>query len=151
MAFVYRKTKGRSARKNQKKESVTGLLRRPGLTSQCSYLIEFSILNSPNHILFAYGTLLDEKVQKKLFGTNLKSLHKARLHGWKIHTHEEYPFIAPEEGYIVEGILVELSTRELLIADEWEETPHVYRRELLEIQRIDGINMNAWVYTRRQI
>jgi gamma-glutamylcyclotransferase (GGCT)/AIG2-like uncharacterized protein YtfP len=106
--------------------------------------------DSRYHAVFVYGTLLDPKIQQELFNTTIQPAQKATIHGWKLYHHEEYPFVSPHPGSSVNGSLIRLNDHQLAIADQWEEVPHVYRRELLEVQTDDGKNVMAWVYVKRK-
>lgn len=104
--------------------------------------------DTSSHIVFAYGTLLDPEVQQRLFGQRLFTLGPATLYGWKRFSVTEYPYIQPSNQDNVSGQLLLLSTQQLLLADEWEEYPEIYQRELLQVSSVQG-NLYAWAYTRR--
>lgn len=107
-------------------------------------------LKEEQHILFAYGSLIEPEVQEMLFGKKLDNKGKAILENWQKYNHEDYPFISPLDGARVEGVLFVLTHQQLGIADKWEEIPVEYQRELLLVDLGQGMTQQAWVYTKRK-
>lgn len=101
------------------------------------------------HLLFAYGTLLDPQVQQMLFSRTLAPGQPALLYNWKKHTHEEYPFIVPSAGSVVKGKLLQLSPQELAAADHWEEVPQEYQREQVDVV-CGQATLKVWAFTQRE-
>lgn len=101
------------------------------------------------HKLFAYGSLLKRQTQKELFGQFLPVFSKAVLKDWVFIKSKDFPYILPSEGKMVEGLVLELTSQQLEIADKWEEVPQVYQREKLTVRTTDGSYFNVWAYTRR--
>ena len=99
-------------------------------------------------LLFSYGTLTDGDIQSALFGRSVPS-KKAILSDRAVFLSPDgYPFIKPEPGENVEGLILRLTADALQMADQWEEVP-VYRREQLTVKTMDAICVDACVYTRR--
>jgi gamma-glutamylcyclotransferase (GGCT)/AIG2-like uncharacterized protein YtfP len=79
--------------------------------------------------LFAYGSLMEEEVQKTVFGRILQGVPE-KLLGYevkRIEIEEEfglenYPIITPTEDYsdCIEGIVYELTIEELQLSDTYE-------------------------------
>lgn len=105
--------------------------------------------------LFSYGTLQKPEVQLKLFGRLLNGA-KDILKGYKIVSIEvtDESFLAKGEGKFqrtlvpskenddsIEGIVFELSTEELLLADKYE--PDNYQRVIVTLKS----GKEAWIYT----
>lgn len=96
--------------------------------------------------IFVYGTLLDPVIQLQLFGRKISPLAKASLKGWKKKTDKEYPYLVPDESAITRGSIIELSEKELVIADQWEEVPLVYKRLKLTVTVKAERDLMVWVY-----
>ncbi len=96
--------------------------------------------------IFAYGTLLDPAIQLQLFGRKIAPIAKASLKGWKKKTDKDYPYLVPDETAITRGSIIELSEKELIIADQWEEVPREYKRLKLTVTVQDEGELMAWVY-----
>ena len=107
-----------------------------------------------NENLFSYGTLQKERVQLQLFGRLLIGT-KDILKGYKLSSIEikDESFLAKgEEKYqltaipskddadIIEGIVLEISEEELLLADKYE--PDNYKRLKVALQS----GRTAWIY-----
>ena len=107
-----------------------------------------------NEFLFSYGTLQKEKVQMELFGRLLKGTRDA-LKGYKLSTIEikdesvlnkseqKYHLIAipsNDSKDFIEGIVLELSTEELLRADQYETEDYRRVKEVLQSGK------GSWVY-----
>jgi gamma-glutamylcyclotransferase (GGCT)/AIG2-like uncharacterized protein YtfP len=107
-----------------------------------------------NENLFSYGTLQKERVQLQLFGRLLIGT-KDILKGYKLSSIEikDESFLAKgEEKYqltaipskddadIVEGIVLEISEEELLLAEKYE--PDNYKRVKVALQS----GREAWIY-----
>ena len=104
--------------------------------------------------LFSYGTLQKEKVQSELFGRLLKGT-KDTLNGYKLSTIEikdesvlskseqQYHLIAipsKNNSDSIEGIVLEVSEEEVLIADKYETDDYKRVKLILESRK------EAWVY-----
>ncbi len=96
--------------------------------------------------IFVYGTLLDPVIQLQLFGREISPLAKASLNGWKKKTDKDYPYLIPDETAITRGSIIELSEKELVIADQWEEVPREYKRLKLTVTVQDEGELMVWVY-----
>lgn len=75
--------------------------------------------------IFAYGTLLLEEVQEKLFARIAHS-YDAVLEDYSINIGEEYYNVIAHKGAKVKGKILELSELELLYVDQWEEIPQTF-------------------------
>jgi len=104
-----------------------------------------------NVLLFAYGTLLNKKICQDLFGEQPTVLAKARLHGWQKITREKYPYLVPQKNSSVEGVILRLTNKQLIIADKWEEVPEVYYRTPIIAEKQDQSQVKAWVYLKKHI
>lgn len=93
--------------------------------------------------LFSYGTLRDEAIQIKLFGTRLY-MQKASLNGYAVTSDEDGFFNLTQSNNIVEGSVLLVNNNQLLRADQWEEIP-LYERKIMSVL-VNGIYMDAWVY-----
>lgn len=104
--------------------------------------------------LFSYGTLQDEKIQLALFGRNIKGIND-KLPGYKLSTIENKSYKQNEESEppfylialpsnnsndLIDGMILELTTPELLVADAYESDD--YRRVEVFLQS----GKKAWVY-----
>jgi len=99
--------------------------------------------------LFAYGTLKDKDIQENIFGRSLEGVTD-RLIGYVvdyIHIEEEfgiakYPIINATENPkdVVEGILYEITEKEVGLADTYEGV--LYKR--IEVTLESG--NTAWAY-----
>ncbi|RJP46787.1 MAG: gamma-glutamylcyclotransferase [Armatimonadetes bacterium] len=95
--------------------------------------------------LFSYGTLQEEKVQKKIIGRSVSAtkdtLRKYKLSEIEIEN-EIFPIIQPEKNSIVEGSILDLTQEELRKTDEYEGVDYKRIKVALE----SGIE--AWVYVK---
>ncbi|WP_176010541.1 gamma-glutamylcyclotransferase family protein [Paenalkalicoccus suaedae] len=96
-------------------------------------------------LLFSYGTLRDEDVQRVLFG-RVVEVREAVLDGHAAYVGEDgYYFLKKGIG-VIEGAVLRLTGAELAVADRWEEVP-VYARVAVDV-RVAGEVVRAWVYVR---
>jgi gamma-glutamylcyclotransferase (GGCT)/AIG2-like uncharacterized protein YtfP len=97
--------------------------------------------------IFAYGTLLDEKVQWRVFGRVIE-LIPARLPGWGLvlgAVRGGFRGIVPAPGGETAGALLKIDSRELALADRYEDAPQFYRR-LRVTARTGRHRVRTWVY-----
>ena len=107
-----------------------------------------------NENLFSYGTLQKDKVQLKLFGRLLNGTKDA-LKGYKLSkleikdesvlstSEQKYHLIASPSNNkddTIEGIVLQISDEELLIADEYELDDYKRVKVVLESGK------EAWIY-----
>ena len=107
-----------------------------------------------NELLFTYGTLQLEAVQRDTFGRAFKDMRDV-LVGYRVAMIEiqDPDFIAKNgpspqrtlehtgrDSDVVEGTVLELTKRELEQADSYE--PTEYKRKLVQLRS----GVNAWVY-----
>jgi gamma-glutamylcyclotransferase (GGCT)/AIG2-like uncharacterized protein YtfP len=98
-------------------------------------------------LLFAYGTLLDEEVQRRVFGRAV-AMQPARLAGWRVTPRSvagRFPGIVRAGGARTAGALLRLSSSDLGMADAYEEAPRLYRRKRVTA-RIGRRPLRCWVY-----
>lgn len=97
-------------------------------------------------LLFSYGTFKDSNVQKSIFNREV-STKPAYLEGYSICADKDgYYYLNETQGTEnkVNGLVLELSQRELWLADQWEEVP-LYERERVQVHTSSGIE-TVWVY-----
>lgn len=100
------------------------------------------------HVLFAYGTLKDRRIQLELFGKTVPS-QSAWINGWGLYVGRDgYLFVKPRIGETLKGLVLRLTDSELAMADLWEDT-EVYARETCRAFLDDGSALTSWLYTRR--
>ena len=84
--------------------------------------------------LFVYGTLLDERILCSITGRRFPRC-EAELFGFeRLVVHNDYPYIIPNPGAQVQGILllgIDLPT--LAALDRYEEEGHLYHRRQVEV------------------
>jgi len=98
-------------------------------------------------LLLAYGTLLEAKVKRRVFGREV-AIVPARLEGWTVRPRfvcGRYPGIVPEEGAITVGGVLRITANELAQADVYEDAPRLYRRVRV-IASVNARNVRCWVY-----
>jgi len=98
-------------------------------------------------LLFSYGTLLETKIQQRVFG-RLLSGRPGRLAGWHVApraVHGRYPGIVRATGEGTMGQVLELAPGELARADAYEDTPHLYRRLRVGVKR-GRRTVRCWIY-----
>ena len=98
-------------------------------------------------LLFAYGTLLDHAVQRRVFGRPVNSAG-ARLAGWAVRARMvrgRYPGIERAAGAAAPGRVLELGRGDLGRADAYEDAPRLYRRRRMRVRRAHR-TLAAWVY-----
>jgi gamma-glutamylcyclotransferase (GGCT)/AIG2-like uncharacterized protein YtfP len=94
---------------------------------------------SLSHHLFAYGSLVDPACLEEVLGhPHTGERLAARLGGYQriVPMTYPYPFIVPDAGSSVDGVLVtDLSPYDLHALDRYEEVEMgVYARELVEVE-----------------
>jgi len=95
--------------------------------------------------LFAYGTLLDERMQRRVFGRVLVAM-SARLPGWRVAprlVRGRYPGIVREAGATAAGAVLKINSAELARADAYEGA--LYARCRVSACARSRI-VRAWVY-----
>jgi gamma-glutamylcyclotransferase (GGCT)/AIG2-like uncharacterized protein YtfP len=95
--------------------------------------------------LFAYGTLIFPDKQQKLFGRTLDGKDDV-LNNYTKNTiiidGEVYPCVDESEGENTHGVVYQVTSEELLLADEYE------GKEYKRIKTILESCTDAWVYVR---
>jgi gamma-glutamylcyclotransferase (GGCT)/AIG2-like uncharacterized protein YtfP len=99
----------------------------------------------PHIRLFAYGTLLEAKTQRRVFGRVVERV-PARLIGWRVVPRlvlGRYPGVVPEAGVTTTGAMLKINSAELARADAYEGTLYVRRRVAVR----DGPRVvRCWMY-----
>ncbi|HET7536289.1 MAG TPA: gamma-glutamylcyclotransferase family protein [Candidatus Didemnitutus sp.] len=102
-------------------------------------------------LLFAYGTLLDPGVQRRVFGREV-AVTPARLMGWAVKqnfVHGRYPGIVATKDGNTAGGLLRITANELAGADAYEDAPKLYRRVRVTV-RAGAKRLRCWVYASTQ-
>ena len=100
------------------------------------------------HPLFVYGTLKDEEICELLFKEKISS-NPAILHNYSIKKSSDFFFIVSCDKSKIEGKVIYLTDKQLLIADQWEEIPF-YSRKKIDIYVFQK-KIQAWVYIRENV
>lgn len=104
-----------------------------------------SHMRSPQ--LFAYGTLLDAAVQRRVFGRTIDAT-PARVQGWRVMpalVRARYPGVVPLENSQTRGGVLSLRPGELKVADAYEDAPRLYRRHRVTA-RTARATVRCWMY-----
>ena len=97
--------------------------------------------------IFVYGTLKSNKIQKELFGKELKR-YKAILEDYSLYEASDgWYFIRKKIGSNIHGYIIELDNRCLQICDAFEDCPNMYQRKEVSVMLEDKI-IDAYVYYR---
>ncbi|WKY44919.1 gamma-glutamylcyclotransferase family protein [Eubacteriaceae bacterium ES2] len=99
-------------------------------------------------LLFSYGTLREEFIQKKIFGRSIPS-KAAKLEQHQLKMDADGFFYLVPGNQCVYGRILQLSNIDLLRADQWEEVP-VYERERIEVE-VDGQMVEVWTYLKKRV
>jgi gamma-glutamylcyclotransferase (GGCT)/AIG2-like uncharacterized protein YtfP len=100
--------------------------------------------NDGEHI-FVYGTLLEAAERRRLLGRPVGA-HPARLRGFA-RGRTRHHFVVPRRGAEVAGAIVSgLSAHDLAILDEYEDVPHLYTRQRIEVIDASGNCVECWFY-----
>ena len=95
--------------------------------------------------LFVYGTLMDSKVQKSVFGRITKGipdiLERYRKSEIEIGK-KKYPAIVLDKDNFVEGLVISIIPIELKLIDKYE--TDAYKREQVVLKS----GKTAWVYVK---
>ena len=96
-------------------------------------------------LYFAYGSNLNMKAMKKMCRDS-KPITKAKLKNFKL-TFNVYADIVESLGDEVFGALYEVSERDLIPLDEYEDYPELYKKEEVILEDEEGQTYKAFVYT----
>ena len=97
--------------------------------------------------VFVYGTLKSSKIQKELFGKELKK-EKAILKDYALYEASDgWFFIKKKIGSSIQGYIIELDDKSLKICDAFEFCPTMYERRKVPVS-VDDIIINTYVYYR---
>lgn len=97
--------------------------------------------------IFVYGTLKSNKIQKELFGNELKK-YKAILKNYAVYEADDgWYFIREKPGSKINGYIIELDDRCLEICDAFEDCPNMYQRKKVSVI-VKNKTMETYVYIR---
>ncbi len=81
-------------------------------------------------LIFAYGTLCSEKVQRILFEKTLKSTDYILNNHTVCRCDDGFYTVKPKQGCSVAGKMLSISDEDILIADEWELVPLYEKKQM---------------------
>lgn len=97
--------------------------------------------------IFVYGTLKSDKIQYELFGKVLNRF-PAKLDNYSLFEAEDgWYFIKENKGKSIDGYVIELNDRDLVICDAFEDCPTMYQRRLIKVL-VENKLVEAYVYLR---
>ena len=97
--------------------------------------------------IFVYGTLKSAKIQKELFGKELK-MYKAILKNYSLcEASDGWYFIKEKFGSNINGYVIELDDRSLEICDAFEYCPNMYQRKSIHVIA-DNAEIETYVYIK---
>ena len=97
--------------------------------------------------IFVYGTLKSIRIQKELFGKELK-MYKAVLEDYSVYEAQDgYYFIKEKVGSNIVGYVIELDDKSLEICDAFEWCPIVYQRKSISV-KVQNKEVPTDVYIR---
>jgi gamma-glutamylcyclotransferase (GGCT)/AIG2-like uncharacterized protein YtfP len=95
--------------------------------------------------LFVYGSLLNPGRRRQIIGHQVKTI-AAVLHDYELGC-AQYFFIRKQPGITTQGLLLlNLSSQDFDRLDRYEELPHLYTREMVEVVDQSGKSVRCWVY-----
>lgn len=95
--------------------------------------------------LFVYGSLLDAGLRQQLIGRRVDTV-PAILHGYERGA-GRYFYVRPRPGASAPGLLLlNLTNRDFLLLDRYEEIPYLYTRERIDVIDQNGRPIRCWVY-----
>ena len=96
--------------------------------------------------LFVYGSLMEPETRDPILGYTIRTI-EARLLGFE-RRRSIYFYIAVRPDAEVAGlVLLGLTEDELRLLDEYEDVPHLYTRELIEVVTTPTEQVvECWVY-----
>jgi gamma-glutamylcyclotransferase (GGCT)/AIG2-like uncharacterized protein YtfP len=91
--------------------------------------------------IFSYGTL------QNIFGKNRPTRQAALMGAYEMMP-DDYPLLraGDREGNVIEGVIFEVTGEELDAIDDYEEMPHLFKRQEKTVMLADGGTERAWVY-----
>ena len=97
--------------------------------------------------IFVYGTLKSKKIQKKLFGKELK-MYDAVLNNYSIYeAFDGWYFIKEKKGSNINGYVIEVDDRCLQICDAFEYCPIMYQRKTTYVS-VNKELLETFIYVR---
>ncbi|HVU17796.1 MAG TPA: gamma-glutamylcyclotransferase family protein [Candidatus Didemnitutus sp.] len=97
--------------------------------------------------LFAYGTLLDGTIQRRVFGRTVAPA-PASVAGWRVMptlVRARYPGVVRADRAETRGGILVLRSGELTKADAYEDAPRLYRRCRVTA-RSGRASVRCWMY-----
>jgi gamma-glutamylcyclotransferase (GGCT)/AIG2-like uncharacterized protein YtfP len=96
-------------------------------------------------ILFVYGSLVDETRRQQVIGRRVDTA-PATLGGYERGL-GRYFYVRRRPGASTQGLLLwDLTSQDFLLLDEYEEVPHLYTREIVEVMDHSGLLIRCWAY-----
>ena len=97
--------------------------------------------------IFVYGTLKSTKIQKELFGKELK-MYEAVLEDYAVYEASDgWYFIKEKVGTNINGYIIELDNKSLEICDAFEYCPIMYQRKSIFV-KVQNKEIQTYVYIR---
>ncbi len=97
--------------------------------------------------IFVYRTLKSPKIQKELFGKELK-MYEAALKDYSVYEAEDgWYFIDKKIGNVINGCVIELDDKCLEICDAFEYCPKMYQRRKITVL-VNNEPIETYVYIR---
>lgn len=95
--------------------------------------------------LFVYGSLVDPDHRTEIIGRSVEAI-PATLNGYE-RGKSRYWFIRPRAGVATTGaVLNDLTDKEFITLDEYEEVPTLYARQRIIVTLSGGEERECWVY-----
>jgi len=95
--------------------------------------------------LFVYGSLVDEARRTELLGRSVVTA-PAELRDYALGR-ARYFYVRAQAGAVTAGLLLlDLSARDFLALDRYEELPLLYTREKIRVADAAGQPQRCWVY-----
>jgi gamma-glutamylcyclotransferase (GGCT)/AIG2-like uncharacterized protein YtfP len=107
---------------------------------------DFDGMDTRRHPLFAYGTLMDTEIRRRVLGAQLDAT-TASLPDFELLAADGFYFARARPGSSVRGVVLVVDDDQLARADAWEEVP-IYHRLRTEVELEGGERIKAWVYVR---
>ena len=95
--------------------------------------------------IFVYGTLIDEKVQRKLIGRTPElspDILEKYIKKYVVLEGQTYPLIDKRDNNFVEGFVMKINEEELAIFDKYEGSNYKRNKVTLKSRKI------VWVYLK---
>ncbi len=94
--------------------------------------------------LFVYGSLLDAAKREAILGHQVEVI-EARLPGFERRRARYFYIVHAADAETAGAIMLNLTPEDWRCLDAYEEVPHLYTREEIEVVTSDGL-LRCWVY-----